>query len=411
MRSLRPGFVLADRYRLLRVLGSGGSSVVWAAAHVVTRHEVALKVLTNRDDAYKARFLREARIAARLAHPNVVPVHDVFALEDDALVMVMDLLEGMSLATWIRTQGPLSARQTAHVAMAVASALTAASSEGAVHRDLKPENIFLTGTSISADSIRVLDFGVAKWKPMAEDETCSSTLTTTGALVGTPHYMAPEQVFGEKDVDMRADVWALGAVLFECLSGQRAFGGDNYGQVFKGITVDSLPRLNASLEVPALLAGLVTQLLSRDRSERPSLESVLVTCEALLGEGEGATSVKTIPAMLPKPSRAREWTAGVALSLAAVVGAVVMTHGAKTKDRPTEANAASTPVVAMTFDAGESPAMRAEGALVSAIAPPDAVAGGDAGTPATTAPALRPKPAPRTSETHLPGRVHPASPY
>jgi serine/threonine protein kinase len=235
--TLEADVVLADRYRLVKPIGRGGYSVVWVADHVVTGKRVALKVLTKRGDEPASRFLREARITARIDHPDVVNIHDLFQLDDsDALVMVMDLLEGVSLAERLRRSedaaGPagaagISFAETAHIVLSVASALEAAHALGVVHRDLKPENVFLTNDG----RVRVLDFGVAKWIHPEPEALLTPDLTETGAIVGTPHYMAPEQVFGERDVDGRADVWALGVIAYECLAGARPIDGDNFGQV------------------------------------------------------------------------------------------------------------------------------------------------------------------------------------
>jgi serine/threonine protein kinase len=187
--------------------------------------------------------------------------------------MVMELLAGETLAARLEREGPLPLDETLAVMAPVASALRAAHARGIVHRDLKPENIFLARSEGSdAIDVKVLDFGLAK--PVSS--TAGTTaITQTGAVMGTPYYMAPEQVYGEKDLDPRADVWALGAVLYECLGGEKPFTGENFGQVFRRISqAEFRPLRELAPGVPGWLADLVAQMLSHEREPRPSMSSV-----------------------------------------------------------------------------------------------------------------------------------------
>src|SRR5262245_37264609 len=195
------GVVIADRYELEYELGTGGMGSVWAARHLVTGKDVALKFLrasiATRPEA-RQRFIREARAASRVRHPNVVAIHDVLELGDGGLVMVMDLLFGETLGQRLERRGSLSLREAASILAPVISAVGSAHAAGVVHRDLKPDNIFLadeapTPRSTSASGqrgaeVRVLDFGIAK---LHEDHD-SPGLTNTCALLGTPYYMSPE---------------------------------------------------------------------------------------------------------------------------------------------------------------------------------------------------------------------------
>jgi len=282
--SLAPGTVVAGRYRLDRVLGQGGMGVVWAATHTITRRGVAMKFLKGPAHArpeMRRRFLREARAAATVQHPSVVEVHDVFELDDETPVMVMDLLVGETLAQRIASQGPLSIQQTASILLPVVSAVGTAHSRGVVHRDLKPENIFLAENEEGETEVKVLDFGIAKLANLEGEAVTQSQLTGTGSMLGTPCYSAPEQLFGERLIDHRADVWALGVVLYECLSNQLPVYGENLGQILKMLTSgEILPLEKLVPDLPGDVLSLVGRMLSRSLDVRPKdMREVLTTLQ------------------------------------------------------------------------------------------------------------------------------------
>lgn len=268
--SMLAGAVLAERYRLACPLGQGGMSQVWEAVHVGTRRPVALKVLhtaLNARPEMRGRLLREARVAGSLGHPNVVDVLDVFELHDGTPVLVMELLRGRTLGQHLADAGPLDMTVAAGLLLPVVSAVGLAHSRGVVHRDLKPENVFLAqrGDGITA---KVLDFGIAKLvDPEPQD---GPALTAAGLTVGTPGYMAPEQAFGERDVDCRADVWSLGAILYEVLAGARPVEANSVGQVVKVLMVDGIvPLARRRPQLPPGVSALVDRMLIRERDERP----------------------------------------------------------------------------------------------------------------------------------------------
>ncbi len=284
---LGPGVVLADRYRLERVLGEGGTGVVWEATHTVMRRRVALKVLKSSDAQAQRRFFREARVTAALRHPNIIEVHDVFVVpETGTPAMVMELLEGSALGRW--TRGPdghpraLPAHQVARVLIPVVMALGAAHVAGVVHRDLKPENVFLVGHEPSLDDprVKVLDFGLAKLTAAEGDVMSTAQLTKSGFVLGTPHYMAPEQVTGDRPIDLRADVWALGVILYETLGGVRPVDGENLSRILRAIVEDDIPPLGKVAKVSRPLAQLTSRMLSRAPEGRPSLEEVYAVLAA-----------------------------------------------------------------------------------------------------------------------------------
>jgi eukaryotic-like serine/threonine-protein kinase len=310
---IHPGAVLAGRYRLERRIGGGGMGEVWEGRQVTTDKRVAIKLLRSDDGTDTARFLREARVAAALSHRNIVQVFDFWDVEGGCpAFMVMELLAGETLAAQLTRVGRLSFPETMSVVLPVASALGAAHARGVVHRDLKPENVFLSRSSESDPvEVKVVDFGLAK--PMAPDRQ-TTAITQTGAVMGTPYYMAPEQVYGEKDVDPRADVWALGVVVHECMGGAPPFTGENFGQVFRRISQEAPPPLReVAPDAPPWLEELVAAMLSHDREKRPSMARVhetLLHPPASVDSARPSAQTTTVQVThrLPPPAAVRHGT-------------------------------------------------------------------------------------------------------
>ena len=267
---LNPGDIVSERYQLERLLGEGGMGAVWAATHVITKKSVALKFLkAEGNEQLVKRFLREARAVSAVNHPNVVAVHDILQLPNGTPLMVMDRLNGGDLAERLAKTPVLSVKELAPIIVPVLSALGTAHAARIVHRDLKPDNIYLHERPDGKTVPLVLDFGIAKLTAVEGEAAATAHLTQTGAVMGTPYYMSPEQVFGEKDVDQRSDVWSMGVILYECLSGRKPFDGSNFGQLFKAITVDDVvPLEQVAPRVPRDVTELVNQMLRRDRRER-----------------------------------------------------------------------------------------------------------------------------------------------
>jgi serine/threonine protein kinase len=277
---LGEGSLVGSRYRLDRLLGEGGFAVVWAATHVVTRRRVALKLLkdTYADDArVRQRFLREARAASAVRHPNVIAIQDVFETGGRP-VIVMDLLHGQSLGARLKKKGAQNVQDVATIMLPVVSAVATAHAQGIVHRDLKPDNIFLAEPPDGADGpveVKVLDFGIAKLTAREGDAAQSSGLTNTGALLGTPYYMSPEQVFGDGEVDHRSDVWSIGVILYECLAGVRPTQADTVGQIMKIIASESITPLEKRVGgLPADVTDIVKRAMSFDLEMRPTMRAV-----------------------------------------------------------------------------------------------------------------------------------------
>jgi len=270
---LSPGAVVGGRFRLERPIGQGGMGSVWAARDETGALRALKFARTDRPSDPKTyeRLLREARAASLVRHPNVVPVLAVLETDHGLPCLVMPLLEGESLRAHLSRRGSLPVPECARLFAGVVAGVGAVHGVGIVHRDLKPENVFL-----HAGAPLVLDFGIAKEAFRGgEAETLPPSLTSTGAVLGTPHYMAPEQIYGEKDVDTRADIWALGLMLYEALTGTLPTHGEGFGQIMKRITASEFPPIvSLAPHVPSPLADLVAAMLSKDRTRRPALAVV-----------------------------------------------------------------------------------------------------------------------------------------
>ena len=230
---LRPEAVIAGKLRLLRPLGQGGMGVVWAARHLTLETDVAVKLIRPErvaaDPALVARFEREARATARITHPHVVRVMDYGTVDGAVPYLVMELLRGFSLAELLERGGRLSLATARSLVQQAGSALASAHEHGIVHRDVKPHNVFITEESQGYPLfVKVLDFGVAKTLGESQVPGMSPALTETGMVIGSPPYMSPEQLEGRKDVDLRSDLWSLGVIVYETLTGMQPFQGGSF---------------------------------------------------------------------------------------------------------------------------------------------------------------------------------------
>ena len=263
---LHPDDMVGDRYKVDILLGRGGFGDVYRAVHQGTRERVALKVLRPEllaDHTSVERFTHEARMSAGLRHPNTVRVFDFGRINQDGpLYLAMEYLEGESLETVLHKNGPLPPHRAAHIVGQVLKSLSEAHAKKLVHRDLKPENIFVGTMAGEADFVHVIDFGIAKF--VAEGQ--SPVLTQAGAILGTPHYMSPEQIRGN-GIDPRADLYSTGVVLYRCLTGKHPFDGETTFGVLAAHLQDDLPKV-AMPGVDADLEALVAKSLARERDDR-----------------------------------------------------------------------------------------------------------------------------------------------
>jgi serine/threonine-protein kinase len=289
---LKEGDLLAGKFRVERLLGSGGMGVVVEATHVTLKDRVALKFLRSpkfADQTTITRFLREAQAAARIKSPHVARVLDVGTLDDGSPYMVMEFLEGTDLGTLLEREGVLPIEQAIAYALQTCEALAAAHTSNVVHRDVKPSNLFLTYGPDREPVVKVLDFGISKML----DGNTSGSITETQRGVGSPSYMAPEQMRSAKRVDARADIWSMGVVLYEFLSGQSPFVADTIPELYALIldkTSRPTPLRSLRAEVPEELERVVDRCLEKDVEARFGDVAELAAALAPFGGAFGPVS-------------------------------------------------------------------------------------------------------------------------
>lgn len=266
------GRVFEGKYRLDERLGGGGMGTVYRATHLLIDRPVALKVLSQRfvgDQTAQQRFRREARAAGRMQHPNAVTVTDFGATDDGYLYIVMELLEGRTLRDLLAHEAPLDSARAVSLMLQTSAAVGAAHEAGLIHRDLKPANIFIEQRPNYPAVVKVLDFGVAKFAVEEHDDDYN-TLTQVGAVIGTPRYMAPEQCAGTASLTPAADVYSLGIILYEMLTGVAPFNGDTpLAIALKQVTEPPRPPREIVASIPPALERVVLQALVKNPIERP----------------------------------------------------------------------------------------------------------------------------------------------
>ena len=297
--------VVPGHYRIVRLLGSGGMGEVYLARDLALDRDVAIKFLPlekTGDPAARRRLLREAQAVARLDHPAICSVHETGETPDGRAYLVMQYVEGETLASVLQ-RGPLPVRDALALCSHIAEALGAAHRRGIVHRDLKPGNVMVTPSGRP----KLLDFGIAARMPLpaCDEESTSSAGTTAGAIVGTPSYMSPEQV-QQRSVDGRTDLFALGAVLFECLTGQRAFGGPTAFETVASILHVHPPAVSALRgELTSQHDALCWRLLAKEPEDRfQSADEVVGAIRLLLPDSARTPAPQPLPALEPLPSAA-----------------------------------------------------------------------------------------------------------
>jgi serine/threonine-protein kinase len=418
-----PGVVLAGKYKLELKLGQGGMGAVWRAQHVQLKSPVAIKLIDAeivQSPEALARFMREAQSAAALRSPHVVQILD-FGADQGVPYIAMELLEGESLADRLARVGRLTPSEVVRLMTEVARAIGKAHELSIVHRDLKPDNIFLVKND-EIEVTKVLDFGIAKATPGIG--VASGSETRTGAILGTPHYMSPEQAEGTKLVDHRTDLWALGVIAFECLLGRRPFDSDALGSLLLAICTRPIPVPSAwGLNLPGFDAWFA-KACARELPERfQSARELANELRRVVGSGEGSDLTLTDEArsaafaktaQMNTPFDAVPPTAGVPSGLLEeprrskvgwVVGSVVVLGGVAlgalfALQRPSEPGSVPSAVL-VSPEPGASPVPTLEpGATATATPAPAASAAPSAidapsvapiAPPSTTAQLARPK--------------------
>jgi hypothetical protein len=371
------GRVFEQRYEVRSRLGEGGMGAVYRGWQLSVDREVAIKVIDPRlsgDRGVVKRFLREARLSSRLNQPSIVNVYDFGQTEDGILYIVMELLRGHTLGSELTRHHALGIQRTVHIAVQLCDALDAAHKQDIVHRDLKPGNVMILDDPPGRDLVKVLDFGLAK----SLGREAMSNLTHSDALLGTPLYMSPEQIAGQP-TDQRVDLYALGCMMHEMVTGTPAFGGASIDRVLSNHLYELAAPLPA--DVPPALVELIRRLIAKHPGDRP--QSAAEVRRALLGEvgpsslfagttvvGQASSPVVAPvrpPATLPPSSldrlpRSRRWWIGIVAVVAGATMAAAIAISWQSRRPPTKAPAA-------LLDAGMPPA---DASADAGIAPLDA---------------------------------------
>lgn len=347
---VKPGDVVEGRYRIIQPLGEGGMGSVFLAEHTLINRRVAMKFLHPElatDAIVVERFMNEARAAGTLGHPNIVESTDMGFIENQVPYIAFEYLEGTLLTDEIYRTGGLPVRRAVRIATQIASALNAAHNAGIVHRDLKSDNVFLTEKGDTLDHVKVLDFGISRFL-MQEDR--QKTM-----VMGTPEFMAPEQITAPETVDKRADIYALGVILYETLTARRPFSSEDARQVLHRIVHDAPPPLSGGAVPHGLAELIVTQLLAKSPDERPGS---MVEVETALAQFDGRPNSPTKLKRRREPFPASE---------------LAERHAPVTASMPTKRLYAAYAVAAvgMAFGAtGLLVGLRNRGALESSLEPP-----------------------------------------
>ena len=360
------GITLLGRYSVTRKIGQGGMGAVYEATHTLIGKRVAVKVLLDkyaRKEQVVARLEQEARLASSIGHENIIDITDFGQTEDGRTFVVMEFLEGESLAELLNREGPLPEARIVDIAHQIASALGAAHDKGIVHRDVKPENVFLLRRK-DRDFVKVVDFGISKSLRASDaGEEDSPRLTQTGMVLGTPLYMSPEQARGDDELDARIDVYAVGVIMYELATGRVPFTGTNYLSIISQVLNDT-PKSPRSYrpELSEELEAVILKALEKDRDARyQSTSEMLADLSTLADDPTHSTQRARITGPRRKPVnrgglRSVAWIAVIAGIIAAVAVTVTATMGTTPPKVPAAGGAADAgtgPLAAI--DAGVPP--------------------------------------------------------
>jgi serine/threonine-protein kinase len=323
------GDVLAGKFRIERVLGQGAMGVVVAATHIQLDERVALKfllpeALVNADAV--ARFAREARAAVKIKSEHVVRVSDVGTLESGSPYMVMEYLQGQDLSDWTRDRGALSVPEAVEFLLQACEALAEAHAIGIIHRDLKPANLFVTTRRDGTPCIKVLDFGISKFTGAGAD----LAMTKTSTVMGSPLYMSPEQLSSTRTVDARTDIWALGVILFELVSGRVPFEAETMPELCGKVLSEPPPSLRGLRQnMPEAIDAIVFRCLAKDRTQRYANVAELAEALAPLGPPNATRSAERIARILRASGALGSSDSGQQPTVLATTGNVVTLKAAQ----------------------------------------------------------------------------------
>jgi serine/threonine-protein kinase len=357
-----PGDILAGKYRVERVLGAGGMGVVVAATHIDLMERRAIKFMLptqlGNTEAVE-RFLREARASSKLRGEHVARVHDVGRLDTGAPYMVMEYLTGGDLRALLAKRGALSAGEAALYVLQACEALAEAHGVGIVHRDVKPENLFLTRRPDGTPSIKVLDFGISKHVGDGHD----LALTSAEAIMGSPYYMSPEQLRASRDVDARADIWSLGIILYQLVTNNLPFEGNNLTALIADVMFAGYhPASQMNPALGASLDPVIARCLAKDAAARYPSVAELAADLLPLAPPIASQSVERIHRLLqPRPSSPPEGGSPLSIAPPAIPAAAPGAPPAETYRSPeapaARARGVSTPLAAsgpQAFALGDS---------------------------------------------------------
>jgi serine/threonine-protein kinase len=334
--------LIANRYRLEAIIGRGGMATVYRAWDCLREEDVAVKIVSmgTHTRAGRSRACREGTILRRIRDPHAVRLKDSGTLADGSLYLVMELLSGRDLAAVVAQEGRLPVPLAVDYVMQACEALREAHARGVVHRDLKPQNLFLAASADGGVVVKVIDFGIAKW-PRG---VVSPALTQPNTAMGSPRYMAPEQMESADMVDCRADVWSLGVILCELLTGRPPYDGESLVNVFNAIVRDGPPSVASGRDdVPPGLDDVIANCLALEPDNRYSSVAELAAALAPFASDSGRASASRIIAARRGP-RLRTTSAlarGAAAFILASCAVAALLYGVRRVERPASASVSS----------------------------------------------------------------------
>jgi serine/threonine-protein kinase len=360
------GSTLSGRYLVTRKVGQGGMGAVYEATHTLIGKRVAVKVLLEKyaqRDAIVKRLKQEAQLASSIGNEHIIDITDFGSTDDGRTFVVMEFLEGESLAECLARESKLSEQRILRIIQQVTSALSAAHAKGVVHRDIKPENVFLLRRK-DTDFVKVVDFGISKSLRASDEQEEPQRLTQTGMVLGTPLYMSPEQARGDDELDHRVDLYALGVIMYEAASGRVPFVGNNYLSVISQVLNETpKPLREIRSELSEEFEAIVSKAMAKDRRERySSADEMLADLNALLDDPTHSTERakitgprKKFVSQKPSPARYLIWIGGVAAILIGLTLTVMKLMGSSpSKKQPITGDGTGSAIVVVA-DAGVTP--------------------------------------------------------